>query len=111
RLQKLAALNNVPPSDVEHAANDLTTAQELVRQQEIEIERDLTVTRQQYDDLKEREERCKFVSPLDGIISAVNAADEEFMSETSVPFVLASRETHLEGQINEEDVGHVAAQM
>ena len=111
RLEKLVALSNVPPSDVEHAVNDLTTARELVRQEEIEIDRSTNVAGQAYNDLKERKERCKFVSPLDGFINALNGANGEFISEGGVAFVLVTKTIYLEGQINEEDVGRIAAQM
>ncbi len=111
RLQKLAALSNAPPSDVEHAENDLTTSRELVRQQEIEIDRSLNVAHQEFDNLKERKERCKFISPMDGVMNAVNAVNGEFINETAVPFVIVSKAAYLEGQVNEDDVGHVAGKM
>ncbi len=111
RLQKLVALSNVPPSDVEHAVNDLTTDSELVRQQQIEIDRSLTVTQQEYDNLKQQKDRCKLFSPFDGLINAYNAVNGEFLTDGSIPFVLVTKTARLEGQINEEDVGHVAGQM
>jgi RND family efflux transporter MFP subunit len=83
----------------------------LVRQEEIEIARATNVAGQVYNDLKERKERCKFVSPLDGLISAYNGVNGEFIVEGGIPFVLATKTVYLEGEINEEDVGHVAALM
>ncbi|MDB6022088.1 MAG: efflux transporter, family, subunit [Pedosphaera sp.] len=111
RLQKLVALSNVPPSEVERATNDLTTFKEAVRQQEIEIHRSVEIARQVFDDLKERKERCQFISPIDGTMNAVNGANGEFVPEGSTPFVLVTKATYIEGQVNEEDVGHVAANM
>lgn len=111
RMQKLAAQNNVPPSDLEHAVNDLTTMKETVRQQEIELERTTQVSRQEYDNLKERKERCKLISPIDGVINAAYAANGEFVSDGSTMLVLVTKSTYLEGQVNEEDVGHVSAKM
>jgi RND family efflux transporter MFP subunit len=111
RLEKLVALSNVPPSDVEHAENDLTTSRELVRQQEIEIDRSLNVARQEFDNLKQQKDRCKLFSPFDGLINAYNAVDGEFLIDGSIPFVLVTKTSKLEGQVNEEDVGHVAGKM
>jgi RND family efflux transporter MFP subunit len=111
RLQKLAALSNAPPSEVEQATNDLTTLRESVRQQEIELDRATTVARQEFDTLKAQKERCRFLSPMDGVMNAVNAVNGEFINETAVPFVIVSKAAYLEGQVNEDDVGNVAAKM
>ena len=111
RLQKLAALGNVPPSEVERATNELTTTRETVRQQEIEIDRSVESTRQDYSNFKERKERCKLVSPIDGTLNAINAVNGEFIPEGSTPFVLVTKTTYIEGQVNEEDVGHITPNM
>lgn len=111
RLQKLAALSNVPPSEVERATNELATTRETVRQQEIEIDRSVESTRQDYSNFKERKERCKLISPIDGTLNAVNAVNGEFVPEGSTPFVLVTKTTYIEGQVNEEDVGHIAPNM
>jgi RND family efflux transporter MFP subunit len=111
RFQKLAAQNNISPSDLEHATNDLATWKETVHQQEIELDRSTEVARQEYTNLKERRERCKFISPIDGVINAANNVNGEFINEGSTPFVLVTKTTYLEGQVNEEDVGHINANM
>ncbi|HWF20114.1 MAG TPA: efflux RND transporter periplasmic adaptor subunit [Verrucomicrobiae bacterium] len=111
RFQKLAAQNNIAPSDVERATNDLATLRDAVHQQQIELDRSTEVFHQAYEDQKERKERCKFISLIDGVINAVNNANGEFIPEGSTPFVLETKATYIEGQVNEEDVGHVAPNM
>jgi RND family efflux transporter MFP subunit len=111
RYKVLAASNNIAPSDLERATNDLATLRDAVHQQQIELDRSTEVIRQQYDNLKESKERCKFISPMDGVINAINNANGEVIPEGSTPLVLVSKATYLEGQVNEEDVGHVAPDM
>jgi len=111
RLERLVALKNVPETEYERAKNLLTTTQDLVRSEQIEIDRTTAVVRQEYATLKDRKELRKFTAPNDGILHAVNGANGEFISEGSTPFVIVSKAMFLEGQINEEDVSHVAAGM
>ena len=111
RFHRLAESNNVAPSDVQRADNDLTAARELVHQQQIEIDRALAVATQEYDNLKESKDRCQLRSPIDGLINAWNGANGEFVNDGSIPFVIVTKDTYLEGQVNEEDIGHVAPPM
>ena len=111
RLEKLVALKNVPETEVERARNELTATRELVRREQIELDRVTTVIRQEYDNLKDRKELCKFISPIDGILHAVNGGNGEFINDGSTPFVIVSKSMFLEGQINEEDVSHVSPEM
>jgi RND family efflux transporter MFP subunit len=69
------------------------------------------VTQQEYDNLKDRKELCKFTSPIDGILHAVNGGNGEFINDGSTPFVIVSKWMFLEGQINEEDVSQVSPGM
>ncbi|HZV36840.1 MAG TPA: efflux RND transporter periplasmic adaptor subunit [Verrucomicrobiae bacterium] len=111
RYKVLAASNNIAPSEVERATNDLAALRDAVHQQQIELDRSTEVFRQEYDNLKESKERCKFISPMDGLINAINNANGEFIAEGSTPLVIVTKATYLEGQVNEEDVGHVAPNM
>jgi macrolide-specific efflux system membrane fusion protein len=111
RLENLVSLKNIPQVDLERARNELTAMTELVRREQIEIDRAVAVAQQEYDNLKDRKELCKFISPIDGTLQTVTGGNGEFINEGSTPFVVISKTVFLEGQIDEEDVGHVAPGM
>jgi RND family efflux transporter MFP subunit len=111
RLENLVSLKNIPQIDLERARNELTSMTELVRREQIEIDRASAVAQQEYDNLKDRKELCKFVSPIDGTLQTVTGGNGEFINEGSTPFIVISKTVFLEGQIDEEDVGHVAPGM
>jgi macrolide-specific efflux system membrane fusion protein len=111
RLENLVSLKNIPQVDLEKARNELTSMTELVRREQIEIDRACAVAQQENDNLKDRKELCKFISPIDGTLQAVTGSNGEFINEGSTPFVVISKTAFLEGQIDEEDVGHVAPGM
>ena len=111
RLENLVSLKNIPQVDLERARNELTSMTELVRREQIEIDRASAVAQQEYDNLKDRKELCKFISPIDGTIQSVTGGNGEFINEGSTPFIVISKTVFLEGQIDQEDVGHVAPGM
>ncbi len=111
RMEKLAQMQNVPASDLERARNELQTLRERVRAEQVELDRVVTIAREQAGVLQDRKTRCMITSPWDGYLSAINCLNDEFIGDGSTPFVVATRSTYLEGQINEEDVGQVAPNM
>ncbi len=111
RLENLVSLKNIPQADYERARNELTAMTELVRREQIEIDRASAVAQQEYANLKDRKQLCKFISPIDGTIQAVSGSNGEFINDGSTPFVVISKTIFLEGQIDEEDVGHVSPGM
>jgi len=111
RMEKLAQLQNVSASDLEQLRNEVQRLQEAVRSEQVELDREVAIEREQDGDLRDREARCLLVAPIDGILTAVNVLDGQFISEGSTPFVVESKSTYLEGRVNEEDVGQVAPGM
>ena len=111
RVEKLAQMQNVPASDLERARNEVQTLRERVRAEQVELNRVVTILREQAGVLQDRKARCFITSPLDGYLSAINCMNGEFVNDGSTPFAVATRSTYLEGQINEEDVGQVAANL
>jgi RND family efflux transporter MFP subunit len=104
-------MQNVPATDLERTRNEVETLRERVRAEQVELDRVVTILRQQAGVLQDRKARCLITSPLDGYLNAINCANGEFISENSTPFAVATHSTYLEGQINEEDVGQVAPNM
>ena len=111
RLEKLAQMQNLPASDLERARNAVETLRERVRAEQVELDRLVSVLREQAGVLRDRKARGIVTAPIDGYLTAINCVNGEFTSENSTPFVIATKSTYLEGQINEEDVGQVASQM
>jgi len=111
RLEKLAEMQNVPPTDLERTRNDVKTLRERVRNEQLELDREVTIDSEQAGVLQDRKAHCLITSPMDGYLSAVNCMNGEFISDGSTPFAVATQSMYLEGQINEEDVGLVAPNM
>ena len=105
RMEKLAQMQNVSASDLERTRNDVQTLRERVRAEQVELDRVVTIQREQAGVLQDRKAHCSITSPIDGYLSAINCVNGEFISDGSTPFVVATRSMYLEGQINEEDVG------
>ena len=111
RVEKLAQMQNVPASDLERARNEVQTLRDRVRAEQLELNRVVTILREQAGVLQDRKARRFITSPLDGYLSAINCMNGEFIGDGSTPLAVATRSTYLEGQINEEDVGQVAPNM
>ena len=111
RLEKLAQMQNVPANDLERTRNEVQAVRERVRAEQVDLDRVVTIVREQAGVLQDRKARCSITSPLDGYLSAVNCINNEFIADGSTPFVVATKSTYLEGQINEEDVGQIAPKM
>jgi RND family efflux transporter MFP subunit len=111
RLEKLAQMQSVPATDLERTRNDVETLRERVRGEQVELDRVEKIQREQAGVLRDRKARCTITSPIDGYLSEINCVDGAFISENTTPFVVATKSTYLEGQINEEDVGQIAPNM
>jgi RND family efflux transporter MFP subunit len=111
RLEKLAEMQNVPATDVERTRNDVQTLRERVRNEQVELERQVTIYREAAGVLQDRKAHCLITSTLDGYISAINSLNGEFINDGATPFTVTTKSMYLEGQVNEEDVGQVAANM
>jgi RND family efflux transporter MFP subunit len=111
RIEKLAEMQNVPASDVDRARNSVQTLRERVRVEQVELDRSASILREQLADLRDRKARCFITSPMDGYLDQINCVNGEFISEGSIPFVVATKSMYLSGEINEEDVGQIAPKM
>jgi len=111
RMEKLAQMQNVPASDLERTRNDVQSLQERVRSEQVELDRVVTIMREQAGVLHDRKALCFLTAPIDGYLSAINCVNGEFIGDGGTPFAVATHSMYLEGQINEEDVGLVAPKM
>ena len=107
RLEKLAESNNAPLSELERARNEARTTREEVRRQQSELERAVTVWTEAVKALREHKQRGQIVAPFDGQVSVINVLDGDSVYENNVLITIETRETFLEGKVNEEDIGRI----
>jgi RND family efflux transporter MFP subunit len=108
RLEKLAQNQNAPISEVGRVSNEVRTLRERVQSEKVELERAVVALREQYGVLRDRQARTEIRSPQDGQITSIGVISGDIVGENSIPFVVSTYRTFLEGQINEEDVGALA---
>ncbi|HVM59998.1 MAG TPA: efflux RND transporter periplasmic adaptor subunit [Verrucomicrobiae bacterium] len=111
RLEKLGEMQNVPASDVDRQRSLVQTLRERVRMEQLELDRAVSVLREQAGVLEDRKARCDLRSPLTGYLDSIGCVNGEFINEGAIPFVVATKSMYLTGEINEEDVGQVAPKM
>jgi RND family efflux transporter MFP subunit len=111
RLEKLAATQNAPASEVERVRNEVQALRERVKAEQGELDRVVAVVREQNGGLRDRLARCEIKAPMDGVLTASNVLDGEFIHENSNPLTISSKATYLEGLVNEEDVGQLTPKM
>lgn len=107
RLEKLVESNNAPLSELERARNEARTTREEVRRQQLELERAVTIFTEAVKALREHKQRGQIVAPFDGKISLINVLDGDSVYENNVLITVETRETLLEGKVNEEDIGRI----
>ncbi|MEI8314981.1 MAG: efflux RND transporter periplasmic adaptor subunit [Verrucomicrobiota bacterium] len=110
RLEKLAAQQNAPASELERVRNEVQGLRERVTNEQVELERILTLVQQQAGAVRDRKARCEVHAPLTGVLTAVAVVTGDLIPESAAPFVVESKSAYLEGQVNEEDVGRLVLQ-
>lgn len=111
RLEKLAELRNAPASEVEKTRNEVLALRDRVKSEQVEIDRTLTVLREQAGALRDRKTRCNVKAPMEGVLAAINVVSGDLVAENSPLFLVCTRNYFLEGLVNEEDVGSLKKQM
>ncbi len=104
-------MQNVPAADLERTRNEVLGLRDRVHGEQVELDRQVSIEREEDGVLQDRKAHCFITSPIDGYLNAINYLNGEFVSDGSNPFVVSSATTFLEGQINEEDVGQVTPKM
>lgn len=107
RLEKLAALSNVPAVDYEKAKNEASRLRGAVENERIERERNLGTLEDTCKKLEAQMKNSEIRAPMDGILSNIQAIDGELVTEGNQLFTISSRKNYVRGEVNEEDVGEV----
>jgi RND family efflux transporter MFP subunit len=107
RLEKLAALSNVPAVEYEKSKNEASRLRGAVENERIERNRNLGTLEDTCTKLEAQMKNSEIRAPMDGLISNIQAIDGELVKENNQLFTISSRKNYVRGEVNEEDVGEV----
>lgn len=107
RLEKLAALSNVPAVEYEKAKSEATRLRGVVETERIERDRNLGQLEDTTKKLEAQLKSSEIRAPIDGLLTAIQTVDGELVGENNELFTVASRSNYVRGEVNEEDVGEV----
>jgi RND family efflux transporter MFP subunit len=108
-LDRLLTLkpNAVPAADLEKMQGEVKRLTAAVEAERVDLQRSEDVLKTTVSGLEDQLRKTEIRSPMDGIITTVNPADGDLVFNNAVLFVVATRDTYVEGQVNEEDVGEI----
>ena len=107
RLEKLAALNNVPAVDYEKAKSEAKRLRDVVETERIERDRNLEAQESAYKKLEAQMKNSEIRAPMEGLVTNIQTIDGELVAEGNELFTVSSRKNYVRGEVNEEDVGEV----
>jgi HlyD family secretion protein len=111
RLEKLAALSNVPAVDYEKAKSEASRLRDALETERIERDRNLDALAEAVKKLESQMKNSEIRSPLDGLLTGILVTDGDLISEGNQLFTVSSQKNYVRGEVNEEDVGEVKAGM
>lgn len=111
RVEKLAALNNIPAVEYEKAKSEANRLQDALKTEQIERDRNLEMLRETCRKLEAQMKNSEIRAPMDGILSAIQVIDGELVADGNQLLSVSSRKNYVRGEVNEEDVGEVKVGM
>jgi RND family efflux transporter MFP subunit len=111
RLEKLAALSNVPAVEYEKAKSEVNRLRGAVESERIERDRNLQALDEACKKLEAQMKNSEIRAPIDGLLTSIQAVDGALVAESNPLFTVSSRKNYVRGEVNEEDVGDVKAGM
>jgi RND family efflux transporter MFP subunit len=111
RLEKLAALSNVPAVDYEKAKSEAKRLHGVVETERIEQDRNLQNLEETCKKLEAQMKNSEIRSPMDGLLTSIQTIDGELVGENNELFTVSSLKNYVRGEVNEEDVGEVKPNM
>ena len=111
RLEKLAALSNVPAVDYEKAKSEAKRLRGVVETERIERDRSVETLEETLKKLEAQLKNSEIRSPMDGLLTSIQTIDGELVAEGNQLFTVSSRKNYVRGEVNEEDVGSVKPDM
>jgi RND family efflux transporter MFP subunit len=107
RLEKLAALSNVPAVEYEKAKSEAARLKGVVESERIERDRNLGALEDTCKKLEAQLKSSEIRSPIDGLLTGMLTVDGELVGQNNELFTVSSRKNYVRGEVNEEDVGEV----
>jgi RND family efflux transporter MFP subunit len=107
RLEKLAALSNVPAVEYEKAKSEAARLKGVVESERIERDRNLGALEDTCKKLESQLKSSEIRSPIDGLLTGMLTVDGELVGQNNELFTVSSRQNYVRGEVNEEDVGEV----
>ena len=111
RLEKLAALSNVPAVEYERAKSEAKRLKGVVETERIERDRSLESLQETCKKLEAQMKSSEIRAPMDGLLTSIQTIDGELVIEGNELFTVSSRKNYVRGEVNEEDVGEVKTGM
>jgi RND family efflux transporter MFP subunit len=107
RLEKLAALSNVPAVEYEKAKSEVNQLHGAVENERIERDRNLDALDENCKKLEAQMKNSEIRAPMDGLLTAMQTVNGELVGQGNELFTVSSRKNYVRGEVNEEDVGEV----
>jgi RND family efflux transporter MFP subunit len=107
RLEKLAALSNVPAVDYEKAKSEVARLRGQVESERIERDRNLGSLEDAVKKLEAQLKSSEIRAPIDGLLTGISTVDGELVGQNNDLFTVSSKQNFVRGEVNEEDVGEV----
>ena len=107
RLEKLAALSNVPAVEYEKAKSEVARLRGQVESERIERDRNLGSLEDAVKKLEAQLKSSEIRAPIDGLLTGISTVDGELVGQNNDLFTVSSKQKYVRGEVNEEDVGEV----
>ncbi len=106
RMKTLRA-NTIPAAELEKMEAEVKRVTDEVRFQKLELQKAVDIGQVNVSSLQDQVKKTELRSPMDGILNAIAPADGDTVFANNLLFTVATRETYVDGQVNEEDVGEI----
>lgn len=97
----------IPKVQYDAAANEVNRLNGIVENEKLELHRAVDATASALKAAEDQLKRTEIRAPFPGIITVVNFNPDAFVLPNQALFTVATKETYVSGQVNEEDVGQL----
>ena len=101
----------IPRVQRDAAQNEVNRLTGLVANEKLELQRGIDATAGALKAAEDQLKRTQIIAPFDGIITVPFFNDNAYVLPNQALFVIATKETYVAGQVNEEDVGQLKKDM
>ena len=96
-----------PRSSATPPQNEVNRLTGIVDNEKLELQRAVDATASALKATEDQLKRTEIRAPFDGILTAANFNDNAYVLPNQALFTVATTETYVSGQVNEEDVGQL----